>query len=165
MKVIFLDVDGVLCTPVSHTLNRLRKTPVESQQFDPISLFWLRWLVHKTDAAVVLSSTWRDGLMMEAPFCKAYIKNLFERLSANGTPLSDVTPFIPHGGKSSEILAWLGCSPCEKYVILDDTDYFSESPETASHWVPIPNSRGLRFRQAWQALHLLQSSVRWNRAK
>ena len=94
--------------------------------------------------------------MIEDPFCRAYIKNLFRRLSANGTPLADVTPFIPHGGKSAEILAWLRCSPCEKYVILDDTDYFSQAPETFAHWVPVPDGRGLRFRQARQAGRLLR---------
>ena len=31
MKVIFLDVDGVLCTPLSFRLNRLRRLPAEQR--------------------------------------------------------------------------------------------------------------------------------------
>ena len=157
MKVIFLDVDGVLCTPLSFRLNRLRRLPAERQRFDPVSLFWLRWLARRSGAEVVLSSSWRDTfLMMDDPFCRAYLQNLFTRLRQNGTPLADVTPMIPRGGKGAEIAAWLGCSACRRFVILDDNDCFSGHPEIAARWVSIPGSRGLRRKEAQAALRFLE---------
>ncbi len=104
MKVIFLDVDGVLCTPLSFRLNRLRRLPAERQRFDPVSLFWLRWLARRSGAEVVLSSSWRDAfLMMDDPFCRAYLQNLFTRLRQNGTPLADVTPMVRAAGKARKL--------------------------------------------------------------
>lgn len=155
MKVIFLDVDGVLCTPLSHALRRLLRLPPERQCFDPVTLFWLRRLVRRTGAVVVLSSTWRDLLMLDDPFCRAASRNLFTRLARNGTPLADVTPMLPHGDKGAEIAAWLGCSACAQYVVLDDNDCFASQPEVRAHWVQIPDSRGLRRREARAALRQL----------
>ena len=91
--VIFLDVDGALCTPLSFRLNRLLGLPMEGQRFDPIALFWLRRLVKKTGAVLVLSSSWRGGLYYDDPWCRAIIQNLYDRLSRNRTPISDATPF------------------------------------------------------------------------
>ncbi len=155
MTAIFLDIDGVLCTPLSSRLNQILRLPPVRQYFDPISLFWLRQLVRRTGAAVILSSSWRDCLlMMDDPLCRTMLQNLLTHLHQNGTPLADVTPMLPHEGKGAEIAAWLHCTPCSHYVILDDRDSFSARPEIAAHWVPIPQS-GLRRRQAETALQLL----------
>ena len=43
--VLFLDVDGVLCTPLSVRLDWLLRRPMDRQCFDPIALFWLGRLV------------------------------------------------------------------------------------------------------------------------
>ena len=56
MTVIFLDIDGVLCTPLSVALSDLLRLPMDRQLFDPAALFWLRRLVKTTGAAVVLSN-------------------------------------------------------------------------------------------------------------
>ena len=156
MKVIFLDIDGVLCTPLSFRLNRLLRLPAERQRFDPVSLYWLRRVVRATGAEVVLSSSWRDGLlMMDDPFFRAAMRNLFRRLQRNGTPLTEVTPMLLRGGKGADIAAWLGCNPCE-YVVLDDNDCFSEHPEVAARWIPIPDSKGLRRKEALAAIKRLR---------
>ncbi len=158
MKVIFLDIDGVLCTPLSFRLNRMLRLPLERQRFDPLALFWLRWLTHRTRAAVVLSSSWRDGLMMmDEPFCRAITRNMFSRLAQNRTPIADVTPRIPSGDKSTEIAAWLSCTPCNQYIILDDNDCFASHPDIRLHWIPIPDSRGLRHTEALTAMQQLQN--------
>lgn len=154
MKAIFLDIDGVLCTPLSFRLNRLLRLPEDRQRFDPVALGWLRRLVRQSGAEVILSSSWRDALTTDDPLCRAIITNLFARLAANGTPLSDVTPFAPDG-KGEEIARWLRCNPCQSYVVLDDNDCFATRPEVRAHWVPIPDSRGLRRREAGAALRLL----------
>lgn len=156
MKVVFLDIDGVLCTPLSYRLNRLLRRPAGRQRFDPVSMYWLRRLVRETGAEIVLSSSWRDGfLMMDDPFCRRFIGNLFRRLRENGTPLVEVTPMLPREGKGAEIAAWLGCNPCD-YVILDDCDCFAGFPEVRAHWIEIPGSRGLRRREALAAIARLR---------
>ena len=94
-KIIFLDIDGVICTTLSTRLSALLRLPLERQMFDPLALFWLRWLVRKTGAKNVLCSSWRDALIVDDPLCKAFIGNLYDRLTRNGTPIADAAPNSP----------------------------------------------------------------------
>ena len=153
--VIFLDVDGVICTPLSFQLNRLLRLPMERQRFDPVALFWLRRLVEKTGAMLVLSSSWRDGLYYDDPWCRAIIQNLYDRLSRNRTPIADATPILEGGDKGTEIAAWLREHPHRRYIALDDRDCFAQSPEVQRRWIPVADSKGLRrpaYEKALQAL-------------
>ena len=154
MDAIFLDIDGVLATPLSDRLNALLRRMPFDQLFDPAALWQLRRLVHRTGAAVVLSSTWRDGLYI--PECRPLTDNLYARLAANGTPICDATPMLSSGGKGSEIAAWLARHPCRRFVILDDHDCFADVPALRSRWVPVPSATGLRAAQARRALQLLR---------
>lgn len=153
MRVLFLDIDGVICTTLSTRLSALLRLPLERQVFDPLALHWLRRLVRRSGAEIVLCSSWRDALEVEDPLCRAFIANLYDRLARNGTPISDAAPRLPGGNKGEEILAWLAEHPGARYVILDDHDRFV--PEVRPHWVPVPENRGLRRRQAEAALKLL----------
>ena len=155
MKVIFLDVDGVLCTPLSVALSNLLRLPMDRQLFDPAALFWLRRLVKTTGAAVVLSSSWREELYRDEPVCRAVIDNLYRTLARNHTPITDVTPILEQGGKGAEIAAWLQAHPCRGYAVLDDRDCFGSAPAVGEHWIQVPPERGLRYREhlaAWQLL-------------
>ncbi len=154
--IIFLDIDGVICTTLSTRLSALFRLPLERQIFDPLALFWLRWLVRKTGAKIVLCSSWRDALMIDDPLCKAFVGNLYGRLAQNGTPIADAAPQLPSGDKGEEILTWLEKNPCARYVVLDDHDCFVLGPQVREHWVPIPVDRGLRRREAKTALRLLE---------
>lgn len=154
--IIFLDIDGVICTTLSTRLSALLRLPLERQRFDPLALFWLRWLVRHTDAKIVLCSSWRDALTVDDPLCRAFIGNLYNRLARNGTPIADAAPQLPNGDKGEDILEWLAEHPCRQYVVLDDHDCFTLGPQVRGHWVPIPVDRGLRRREAKAALQLLQ---------
>lgn len=156
MRAIFLDIDGVLCTPLSAKLSERFRLPLERQLFDPVGLYWLRWLTRRADAKIVLSSSWRDALYMDDPLCRAMIGNLYDRLARNRTPIYDVTPLL--GSKGEEIAAWLREHPCKNYVALDDYDCFDNAPEVRAHWIPIPDSAGLRRREAKAALRALLST-------
>src|SRR5207302_10224493 len=85
-KVIFLDIDGVLnCQRTSNP----RHLPYI---VDDALLARFRQLVHRTDASVVLSSTWRydpAGIFS----AKRY-----------GIPFIDVIPDLPHEPRRKEIL-------------------------------------------------------------
>lgn len=155
MGIIFLDVDGVLCTPRSFALSRLLRRPMDRQLFDPGALFWLRRLVKETGAGVVLSSSWREELYLDEPVCRAAVENLCRALEANATPITDTTPLLP-ADKGEEIAAWLAVHPCESYAVLDDRDCFAGAPAVRAHWVAVDPARGLRYRNYLAARRLLR---------
>lgn len=155
-KVIFLDIDGVVCTSLSVRISSVLRLPLERQVFDLLALFWLRWLVRRSGAKIVLCSSWRDALEVDDPLCRAFIRNLYDRLARNGTPIADTAPRLPNGDKGEDILAWLAKNICEQYVILDDHDCFALGPQVREYWIPIPEDGGLRRREAYAALRGLQ---------
>ena len=158
MRVIFLDIDGVICTTLSARLSDALRLPPERMIFDPLALFWLRWLVRRTGAVLVLCSSWRDALSVDDPLSRAFISNLYRALERNGTPIFDAAPQGPEGSKGLDILAWLACHSCERYIALDDHDCFFGAPEVYPHWVAVPPDRGLRRREAKAACRHLISS-------
>jgi len=106
LKVIFLDVDGVLN---SHAL-------IYHYGFDYIDeglLELLATVVNKTGSEVVLSSTWR---------LEERNRNLVKAsLSRFGMKLFDWTKSIAGGYRCDEISEWLNRHPkVKKYAILDD---------------------------------------------
>lgn len=126
MKVIFLDVDGVL--------NSLDcKALIEGYYFvEDEKIIRLKELVDKTGAKVVLSSTWRygwyamehvaepdEGDLREIRFFKA----LREKLRQFDIELLSYTEDF--GRRGEEIRKWLddwNGEPIESYVILDDME-------------------------------------------
>jgi Swiss Army Knife RNA repair-like protein len=105
MKVIFLDIDGVL---------NCDKTP-NPREFpyivDGKLLARLQKLLERTGAKVVLSSSWRcDPVGLLA--AKHY-----------GVPFFDVCPDKPRSRRCKEMTAWLSAHPkVTRYAVLDDED-------------------------------------------
>lgn len=109
MKVIFLDVDGVL--------NFLGS----EEQILAEKVTLLKKIVDKTQAQIVLSSDWRiwwdkkDGDFLE----------LESKLKESGLTLLDKTPDSRHGYRGAEIYQWIQewtGENIESFVILDDRD-------------------------------------------
>ena len=105
MKVIFLDIDGVL--NCDHTTNP-RKFPYV---VDKKLLARFKKLLSRTGAKVVLSSSWRldpVGLLAAKHW---------------GVPFIDVAPDMPKKTRRDEVLAWLSKHPnVIRYTIIDDED-------------------------------------------
>ena len=105
MRAIFIDIDGVLNCKSTHNP---RKLPYV---IDHKLLERFQQLVERTDAKVILSSTWRydpAGL-----FSARYW----------GIPFSDITPDLPDKPRREEILSWLEKQPdVERFAIIDDED-------------------------------------------
>ena len=105
MKIIFLDIDGVL---------NCDKTP-NPRDFpyivDKKLLARFKKLLQRTGAKVVLSSTWRcDPVGLFA--AKHY-----------GVPFIDVCPDKPKSSRRKELQAWLADHPkVTRYAVLDDED-------------------------------------------
>ncbi len=124
MKVIFLDIDGVLNTYDT------RKTVAGYNFVEDNLVQMLKQLVARTGAKLVLSSTWREGwAMIEHPeeFPKVsqadirLFEALREKLQEYGMELTDYTPIF--GTRGQEIDYWLqhgAQEPVEAFVILDD---------------------------------------------
>lgn len=151
MKVIFLDIDGVLNTEA------YRKNP-EVNYFDaPVSevhIYLLEYLVKKTDAKIVLSSTWREywekGETQSDSF-GVYINKLFEKY---GLAIFDKTPELRD--RDIEISEWLKLHKgrIENYVIIDDFD-FEWSDENKKHLVKTNDKTGLDEETVTRAMGVL----------
>jgi hypothetical protein len=105
MKVIFLDIDGVLnCAKTPNP----RKFPYV---VDKRLLARLQKLLDRTGAKVVLTSSWRlDPVGLFA--AKHW-----------GVPFIDVCPDKPGSPRRKEILDWLSNHPkATRYAIIDDED-------------------------------------------
>lgn len=120
MKVIFLDIDGVINPGNNMKRNARLKRTCENMYFDPVCINHLKTLVAHSGARVVLSSTWR--LPDELTLSTAHWVNLITCLSNYGIQLYGETgPSL--STRHEEINAWLSEHPdVESYVILDDVN-------------------------------------------
>lgn len=120
IKIIFLDVDGVLNT--RKTIRRLNCCN-EFIFVDTRKILRLRDIVERTGAKLVLSSTWRFGAERDALyFEREALRELVAEFRRVRCPLwFDITPYFPHAKRWQEINAWLMLHPeVDEFVILDD---------------------------------------------
>lgn len=115
MKIIFLDIDGVLN---SHSYDTQRGQ--NDGNIDVTRVELLGKLVEKTGAKIVLTSTWRLYWSPCKEKCSESGLEMQELFNSYGIELFDKTPFLK-SGRAEEISAWLEKrSDIEKYVIIDD---------------------------------------------
>lgn len=117
MKVLFLDIDGVL-NSFKYDLHR-----VEGEgNIDVTRLPLLKRIVDATGAQIVLSSSWRKYWEKEDNFdpIGAELEAVFGQF---GLEIYDKTPFLPIGSRVHEIMAWLEehTGEVEAFAVLDDT--------------------------------------------
>ena len=114
MKVIFLDIDGVLN---SVAYNRMRS--MEDGFIDKTRLPILKEIVDATGALVVLSSTWKRHWEKEYLDCDFIGRQLIETFFLGDIEIYDKTP--NKSTRADEIRAWLSeHDDVESFVILDD---------------------------------------------
>lgn len=112
MKIVFLDIDGVLNstrTCVAHGGYPFDFDEKDMAQFDHTAIALVRGIVKAAGAQVVLSSAWR-------------ITHAFSDVArAFDMPIIDRTPSLC-GCRGDEIKSWLGDHPeVERYAIIDDS--------------------------------------------
>ncbi len=135
MKVIFLDIDGVLNS--DEYFDKIKNNNIQGIQskIDVEKIKLLKKVVNETGAKVVLSSSWR------------YTRNAqyLRELLASFEIYTDVTPLI-QGKRGLEIKQWLADNPgVEDYVILDDEIFDSYDEELMKKLVKISNGNGHNF--------------------
>lgn len=166
MKLIFLDIDGVLNSNIYMSsnsyfdeCNSLGIIPSGANvmmnahhlHIDPSAMKLLNVLVDRSEAKVILSSTWR------IKYSLAEMNLMFQKRGAI-FQITGVTPakmsWRPRSMDIAEYLSSLkkdGEVP-EAFVILDDIDEFSKLKE---HFVQISEDEGLTQEDVTLALNIL----------
>lgn len=123
MKVLFLDIDGVLNHENHYKwlMETDEPTPLQRvypySEFNPVSCQILNRIIEETGCKIVLSSSWRlDG--------ENRLNSLFKHF---GLPkIYSITPCL-NTARGIEIGAWLAAHPeVTKYVIVDDDSDMEE---------------------------------------
>lgn len=160
MKVIFLDVDGVLncATSKSHCID-VDGRVIKGVDSDKVKR--LAKIVEATGAQIVLSSDWKDGWSKYYTSSKpSHAKYLDNHLYRKGRlTIKDKTPSTHKGSwfRGEEILAYLRShKDVENYVILDDTFFEDFSiKEISEHLVLTGYKVGLTDADVEKAIKIL----------
>lgn len=150
MKIIFLDIDGVLQSP--RYCLAIGETGF-LQAFEPAALSMLRALVVQSKAKIVISSSWRHGSS------KREFNQLFRVLGfkeiANAIHENWRTDDLPHPAKrGDEISKWLDeHSYVTNYLILDDDNDMLE--EQLPHFVHTDPMNGILITHFIRAKEIL----------
>jgi len=119
MRVVFLDIDGVMCTGRhARYLHFQGDMKGRWEKFDPYAVKWLNELVAATDAVLVVSSVWRLGRDISK------LQGIFKGEGVTGVVL-DKTPHLGWSTdgirRGHEIQYWLDeAREIESFVIIDD---------------------------------------------
>jgi len=107
-KVIFLDVDGVLNT--THNF---------AKQILPEKIEYIIDILDKTDASIVLSTTWRDP-----PPRRRFLLQYLEKHGILLTKIIGQTSDLGFFRRSEEIEQWItDHNTITRFIVLDDFDY------------------------------------------
>jgi hypothetical protein len=158
MKVIFLDIDGVLNS--QEFLNKNKgASGFSAGRIDPELVARLNRIVQSTGAKIVISSTWRHGKSVWE--LKHMLRSRGFQYSSN---IIDRTP-IGMGIRGQEIQDWLELDPerervdpnhdpVEAYVIIDDNNEML--PDQQDHMVHTNGQIGLTDEDVVEAISVLR---------
>jgi len=148
MKIIFLDIDGVLNYHDFLVEERKSRTKADGKLFSikdnetwedmlsPSRVARLEALVQRTGASVVISSSWRHAHPW--PRIHGFLrKNGFTGKVIGATPTDIRTKFSQSVERGEEIASWLDTwaafgdksNPVESFIIFDDTHVGGEVDE------------------------------------
>ena len=126
LRVIFLDIDGVLAP--------IRRWD-RYGDLDPACIQVLNDIVASGGADVVVSSTWRHGKTV------AELQEMLEAQGFAGCVLDKTPSDMPGTGRGKEIAAWLAEHAVDGYVIIDD---HADMGELRTHLVQTHPAHGLQ---------------------
>lgn len=130
MKIIFLDIDGVLNCNGSKS-KMIDDNDVCYVGIDKHKILRLKETIDRTGAKVVLSSTWRLHLYKKDRVDK-YMRQRFKKY---GIEIYSCTDHL-HGSRGAEIKKWLNeHDNIEEWVVLDDEWFSDYDDEILQHLV------------------------------
>jgi hypothetical protein len=151
MKVVFLDIDGVLNS--SRTANAFKRYGFPESTggyfLDPIAMQMVENICKATGAVVVISSTWRIGRTLEQ------LQKVFDAYKTDVKVLGKtVTNMGPRKNRGHEIEYYLDCHPeITHFVILDDDSDMLETQ--LNHFIHVDPDVGLSALNAEEAERIL----------
>lgn len=155
MKVIFLDIDGVLAT---------RST--KWQSFHPDCVLALKKVLDVTGAVIVLSSSWRHGFidwrkdghpLVHHSQVLTVMREWFKECGLPPERLIDKTPTARTDRRGDEIDKWLkGRTDVERFVILDDD---TDMGEHITRLVITHGENGMNEKNADDAIKFLTGNM------
>jgi hypothetical protein len=145
MKILFLDIDGVLnCDRDSEVVSDAETCIFFRLNLRKIDM--IRKIITDTDCKVVLSSSWRN------------FQGGRETVEYWKIPILDVTP-TKHACRGAEIQEWLENHPeVTEYCIVDDDGDMLDSQ--LRHFIQTTNEHGLTENLAYRITHILNHGAR-----
>lgn len=158
--IIFLDIDGVLVTGNYYIECRDKKENLKIEidetsvyRFSPKTIKNLKQILEKTDAMIVISSSWRIGYPL------SFFKNLFSEYGLSDRIL-DLIPFV-NDNRGYEINTWLkresskfaSINP-DHFIIIDDHD---DMEQFEDRLVKTDFLEGLNDKKRKEAINKLRS--------
>jgi hypothetical protein len=168
VKVIFLDIDGVLNSTewckagngFGHPPPKRAKCTRERLRWCPDMVKRLKWIIDCTDAKIVISSSWRGY----GPMAVRKWRAMFRTYGWRNAPVIGETPVLGHKTESGilvaklrgdEVAAWIASHThvVDNYVCLDDGgDFRPDQP-----LVQTTMERGLTADDATRCVELLNA--------
>ena len=152
--VIFLDFDGVLNTEQYQAGLAVEGKPTKDAWgplFDPRAVENLRLILEATDAAIVISSSWRYALSLSS------LRKMWEVRGLPGEIFDTLACGATYISRGEDIECWLDKHGCPDYVIIDDLDDFS--PAQHDRYVETNPIVGITDDDAQKAIEILTSKV------
>ena len=168
MKVIFLDIDGVLNSEKTFMRNYYIKKDkgIRPEDIDEEKVEYLSRIVKETNSSVVLSSSWRiffnfvDNELLPSPGHEDAVC-LYNLLLKYDIPLIDKTGRDADAKREEEIKEYLdNHKDIENYLILDD-ECFNLNEEMNKHYIKTTyygNQGGLLKSQIEEAINILNKT-------
>jgi hypothetical protein len=169
MKIIFLDVDGVINSSRSHNAcKRAREkqfalfmpgdddylSALTKASIDPIAVELINFCAERADAKFVISSSHRLFFQNEVSLDR--IKKYFLDLGIDAERIIGITPYLPNNPRGDEIQQWLDAHPeVTHYVIIDDSIDMLESQK--KNFVLTTMENGFSYENFKKVVNLLDA--------
>jgi hydroxymethylpyrimidine pyrophosphatase-like HAD family hydrolase len=162
MKVIFLDIDGVINSNFwleSHQQEISDGTLIDKEKIELVAK-----IVHKTGAVLVMHSGWRFWFDNDMKPIRKEAQNLIDLLLDSGLSIYSMTPDLTTEEirktkmfskvKASEIFLWLKQNPnIDKWIVLDDIDLHND--ELGIRQIRTNPETGITEKDADKAIEML----------
>jgi hypothetical protein len=154
MKVIFLDIDGVLNNEQTNA-----KSPDGYIGIGNTLLKRLSSIVKETNARIVLSSTWKSEWDKNESLCSNDGKYMVKKFRQLGLLVFDKIEDIDNSlsTRGAAIMKYLEYhSEVEEWVVIDDDEFdFAKYPEIMDRFVHTDHLKGLVEEDVKKAIELL----------
>ena len=132
MKIIFLDIDGVLNSfnDFDEMFLEFQLTGVKRVVIDINKVLRLKEIIDKTGAKIVLISSWKKYLKRRGDTFITNNKNMqdiMDILNNNGIDIYDIAPSTLTSNREKEIRLWLKNKDVSNFIIIDDDAFTLES--------------------------------------